>query len=127
MQQLSIEDAIRQGEEAALACSARAERKSPGISDVMYAFLLKYAREVGAGERFTSEAITVAYAQNPAFEQPTDQRAWGGVFKRAVNADILAIADYDGIRTLGHGVKGAKRYRSLVTGKRPTEIYGGLA
>lgn len=120
--QLPIDFARRAGEEGIRASTEGAEARSPGITDLMYAFLVKFARAARRSDRFTAEEITVAYARDPVFEQPKDMRSWGGVFLRATHNEILAIADYEGTRTLGHGVKGAKRYRSLVSGKRATEV-----
>lgn len=102
--------------------TGHAERVNGGITDLMYAYLVKFALNVPRGERFTAEVVTDSYASDSGFEQPTDQRAWGGVFLRAMNKGVLSIADFNGVRRKGHGTKGAKRYRSLVTGRRWTEL-----
>lgn len=121
-EQMSLTLARAQGEEGIRQASEHAERVTPGVTDLMYAYLVKFAMRVERTARFTAEEITMAYAADPCFVQPTDARAWGGVFQRAMNRGVLAIADFNGIRKLGHGVKGAKRYRSLVVGKRATEV-----
>src|SRR5258706_12757805 len=113
---MTLELARAAGEGGIRASSENAERRSPGITDVMYAFLVKFALRSKRSDRFTAEAITVEYGQDGVFVQPPDMRSWGGVFQRAARNGILEIADYEGVRKLGHGVKGAKRYRSLVSG-----------
>lgn len=120
--QLSLAIARELGEQGMQRVTERAERVSPGISDLMYAYLVKFAIERKRSERFTSEVVTMGYAADPGFEQPTDARAWGPVFQRAINQGVLSIADYNGVRKLGHGVKGAKRYRSLACGRKWTEF-----
>lgn len=110
------------GEAGMQAAVDHAERVDPGWSDLAYAYLVKFAINAPRGERFTAEAITDAYAADAGFVQPPDQRAWGGVFLRAMNKGVLSIADFNGVRRKGHGTKGAKRYRSLVTGRRWTEL-----
>lgn len=122
-EQLSIDFARELGRQGREAATAGAEARSRGISDLMFAYLVAWARKCPPDERFTSEAITMAYATDPNFEQPKDKRSWGGVFIRAERRGILAIADYEGTRLMGHGVKGAKRYRSLICGKRATEVF----
>lgn len=121
-QQMSLTLARAQGEEGIRQATEHAERVDPGVTDVMFAFLVKFAMRVARTERFTAEVITMAYAADACFVQPPDMRAWGGVFQRAMNKGVLAIADFNGIRKLGHGVKGAKRYRSLICGRRATEV-----
>lgn len=121
-QQMSLTLARAAGEEGMRQASEHAERVSPGVTDVMYAFLVKWAMQRQRGERFTAEPISDAYAADPCFVQPTDQRAWGGVIQRATNRGIIRWIDNDGVRRKGHGVRGAKRYISLVIGKRATEV-----
>jgi hypothetical protein len=121
-QQMSLALARAQGEEGLRQVTEHAERIAPGVTDVMYAFLVKWAMQRERGERFTAEPISDAYAADPCFVQPHDQRCWGGVFQRAVNRGVLRYIDNDGVRRKGHGVKGAKRYVSLVIGKRATEV-----
>jgi hypothetical protein len=125
MDQLTLAIARAMGEEGMRAAVAGAEARSPGLTDVMYAYLVKFAMRCERGHRFISEEVTMAYAADAGFEQPKDARAWGGVFLRAVNKGVISVVDYNGVRKLGHGVKGAKRYRSLIIGKRWTEIFPG--
>jgi hypothetical protein len=120
--QAQLELSRRLGDEGIRASTARAEADDPGLTDVMFAFLVKFAQAAKRRDRFTSEVITIAYAQDVGFNQPGDMRSWGGVFQRATHRGVLEVADYNGTRTLGHGVKGAKRYRSLVCGQRWTDL-----
>ena len=99
-----------------------AERVSPGLRDAMYLYLLRFAQQCERGDRFTAEVVTMLYAKDDCLVQPPDARSWGGTFLRAMNRGIIAIADYNGTRILGHGVKGSKRYRSLIAGKKWSEV-----
>lgn len=121
-QQISLALARAAGEEGMRQAGEHAERVTPGLTAVMYAFLVKYAMQVQRTDRFTAEAITMAYAADACFVQPPDARSWGGIFQRAVARGVITVADFNGVRKLGHGVTGAKRYRSLVVGKRATEV-----
>ena len=121
--QLRLELARAQGEEGMRAAAAHADAVDPGWTDVAFIFLVKFAQRATAADRFTAEAITDAYAEDANFVQPPDQRAWGGVFKKAANRGVLVIADYRGVRRKGHGTTGAKRYRSLVAGKPWSHIH----
>lgn len=115
--QLPLVLARAQGENAAQACLANADAKDPGVKDVMFAFLVRYAQARKAKEIFTAEAISDAYAADENMAQPHDQRSWGPLFAKAANRGVLAIVDNKGVRRKGHGSKGAFRYRSLIGGK----------
>ena len=122
MNQLDLTLARAEGVAGMERAAAHAERMSPGLSEAMYRFLTVFARNCERGDRFTAEVVTLLYAKDPCLVQPPDARSWGSIFVRAINSGILAIADFNGVRSLGHGTKGAKRYRSLVAGKRATEV-----
>jgi hypothetical protein len=120
--QLGLELARAEGEEGMRAVAAKAESLSPGVTDVMYAFLVKWCMARSRGDRFTAEAISDAYAADASYVQPHDQRAWGPVVTKALNKNVLRWIDNNGVRRKGHGSKGCKRYVSCVAGKRATEV-----
>lgn len=120
--QLGLEIARAEGEAAMNACMDAAERRDPGVSVAMYAFLVRWAMQRERGERFSAEALSDAYAADRSFVQPKDQRAWGSVITKALNARVIRWIDNDGVRRKGHGSKGCKRYVSCVVGKRATEV-----
>lgn len=120
--QLGLAIARAEGEAAMEAVSSANERRKPGVNDVMYAFLVKWCMARERGDRFTAEAISDAYAADASFLQPHDQRAWGSIFTKALNKGVIRWIDSEGARRKGHGVKGCKRYVSLVAGKRATEV-----
>lgn len=122
MNQMDLALARAEGVAGMERAESHAERVSPGIAEAMYLYLLRYAQQCERGDRFTAEVVTLLYAKDGCLVQPPDSRSWGGVFVRAINRGIIAIADFNGVRTLGHGTKGAKRYRSLVSGKRWSEV-----
>jgi hypothetical protein len=120
--QLGLEIARAEGEVAMNACMDAAEHVAPGVAVAMYAFLVRWAMQRERGERFTAEAISDAYAADVSYVQPRDQRAWGSVITKALNARVLRWIDNNGVRRKGHGSKGCKRYVSCIVGKRATEV-----
>lgn len=125
MNQIPLALAVAQGEEGVRRGAERSERVIPGWLDVAFLFLCRWAHARSRSELFTAEDVTDSYASDPGFVQPVDQRHWGAVFKRAIKRGVIEFVDAKGRRRKGHGVVGATRYRSKVSGKRWTEITGG--
>lgn len=129
MQQLSIDDAIAQGEQAMQACAANADRKNPpGWTALAFAWVVKWAMaRCAAGNQgvpFTAEDFVDDITRDPQFSPSHDERAWGAVVKRAIRLGVIEVYDFKGQRRKGHG-SDCKRY--VATGKKPTEIYRGDA
>lgn len=76
----------------------RAEREIPGWSDIALHFLRNFAAR--QSELFTAEAVTKA-AQEWGMAEPSNPRAWGGVYRRAIKAGIIRQVDCEGRRYNG--------------------------
>jgi hypothetical protein len=105
MSQLTIEDAIAAGQEAAQACNDKAE--SLGFStDAARAFVLAWLAEYGPTP---GEAIVEA-AENThrADLRGHDQRCWGAVFGKLSRDHRIRCLRSDLPRKRGHGTSGGK-------------------
>lgn len=78
--------------------------------DLAFLFLSNYAR---AQEKVFGEDVTAAAKKWNLAAPPTD-RAWGAIYRRAMNANIIAKTDETRLRANGSL---AMVYKSLVFGK----------
>ena len=125
--QMTIEDAMRAGEEGMHRAAKGAEKNHPGWGDIALAFLTKWAHGKPADELWTGEDVTDAYRRSePEMFQAKDDRAWGPIFQKAQRLNIIRERDREARRRKGHGVKGAARYVSLISGRRWSEIHALL-
>jgi hypothetical protein len=108
-EQLTLEDAIAQGQEAMLACADRAE--ALGFStEAARAFVLRWLAEYGPtpGEVLVEAAEKTGRADLIAH----DARAWGGVFCGLSGKRIQCLRS-DLPRKRGHGTSGGKLWALL--------------
>lgn len=71
---------------------AHADAEAPGWSDKAYALLAEYARSVN-GE-FLAEDVRHWAETRRGLPAPPDNRAWGGVFKKAVRGGVVQRTGY---------------------------------
>ncbi len=90
-----------------------AERIDDEWPDIAMGFLIRYAR---THDLFISEEAT-AEAERLGYGSPADDRAWGGVFKRAARDGIIARAGF-GISKRRH-LSPTPLWRSMVFGGVP--------
>lgn len=120
-QKLTLDQAIAKGEEGMRAAAANAERQHTGWQDIAFSFVCKWAARRKVTDVFTAEDFVDEYVDDACFVQPPDDRAFGPVVKRAIANGIIGYVDTKGRRRKGNGSK-CDRYRSLVVGRRWTEI-----
>jgi hypothetical protein len=89
MLQLTIEDAIRTRDAIIPRAMAKANREHPEWSETAYKYLKWY---VATHARFWSWELREAMAKD-GYAQPSELRAWGGVYKRAVREGLIRRGD----------------------------------
>lgn len=62
-----------------------ANRQVPGWSELAFRFLRRFAM---TAQEFTGEDVTEAFNKTD-FTKPKDDRAWGGVYQRAVREGVM--------------------------------------
>ncbi len=92
-------------QEYAQAALDHADRVSPQWSDVAYKFLQNYAR--AHADLFTGEMVTAA-AREWGLSEPPTTRAWGSLYRRAQNQNVIVWVDNNGKRYNGNATA---RYR----------------
>lgn len=104
MNQLTIDHAIAAGGHGMAVSYAKAQSLDSSFRDRATVAILAHLRAVGecSGEDLTE----IAKAHGAA---PTDDRAFGAVFKRLLSRRIVQVVGY-GPRRKGHGCHGAKIY-----------------
>lgn len=122
MNQTAIDFAKAAGEAGMQRAADHAERVTPGWIDLAYSFVIGRCRLKAKTDIFTAEDFVDAYTDDACFIQPPDERAFGAVTKRAIREGIIKVVDGEGRRRKGHGTR-CSRYKSLVAGKRATEIH----
>jgi len=104
--QLSIDDAIAQGERAAQACADKAE--SLGFStDAARTFVLQWLREYGPS--WGEAIVTAAERVGRSDLQAHDARAWGSVFSSLARRGRIRCIEI-GMRVKGNGTAGARKW-----------------
>lgn len=90
-EQLTIGHAIarRAAQEGMDRALQGAENKVPRWGDMAYAWLLAYAKK---HERFMGWMLVKASALDDGFPTPENEKAWGGVIKRAARAGVIVHA-----------------------------------
>lgn len=73
----------------------RAERDHERWGEIAFEFLRRYAK---AHAEFPGFFVTMASDADPSFPQPENERAWGGIWKKAVRAGVVR----DSGRTMPH-------------------------
>lgn len=102
MNQLSIFDAIEQGQEAAGRCLDKAQRIDPSFSEKARSAILGHLRVVGSA---SGEVLTdVAMAHGARCH---DGRAFGPVFSGLARAGLIRTVSFC-IRSKGHGTAGGR-------------------
>lgn len=119
-EQLSIDVAATLRDVGIARAAQHAEADSPGWTSLALAYVARYCREASADALFTTEDIVDAF-NAAGLEKPATEKAWGAVIKRAVRAKYLECEDFAGRRRKGH-CSPCPRWRSLVSGKRWTEL-----
>lgn len=115
-QQLSIDfcarvhTARKLGREAGKRGLSKAEQACPGFTERALNFIASYAQQY---ETFRGEDCT--NAMKLAGIRSTDDRHFGPIYTKAINAEIVHISEIIP-RTKGHGSMGGKRY---VRGPKP--------
>lgn len=103
-----VATARKLGSEASNACTEKAGTVLEGFSDKAFQFLQIKANqaandEVWAGEDLVNE-------MKMAGLRPHDDRAFGGVFVRAINKKVLIPVGFRN-RVKGHGAPGGRTYK----------------
>ena len=104
-----LEQARREAEIGMGIAADHADDVSPGWTDDAYSFLVRFAEH---HLTFISEDVSAASKDDPLFDQPPTDRAWGSVYRRAVKNHV--------IEKIGTGVSRRRhasiclRWRSLV-------------
>ena len=88
----------------------RAEREIPKWGELALAFLKRYAER---NAEFPGFFVTMAAETDPNFPAPAEDRAWGGVWKRAARMGIVKDTSRTMRHPRRHGVK-ATVWRSMV-------------
>lgn len=113
MEQLTLDDA-REGRDKGIADALdHADHEVKHWRDLAYTYLVSYCRR--HGEIFTGEDAVDASKRDRMIEPPND-KAWGGVIKRAALAGVIVKVDTNGVRRKGH-TSPCPRWRSLIYGK----------
>lgn len=95
------------GVEAGQACLDKAEHTAPDFGERAYDFIVDYVRAHGTPDGVAGEAVTLA--AKVAGIRPHDDRAFGGVYARAIRAgDIRVVGATNRVR--GHGTAGGRLY-----------------
>lgn len=89
-----------------------ADAVAPGWSDDAYDFLVRFAEQ---HPTFISEDVSAASKDDPGFEQPPTDRAWGSVYRRASKNHV--------IEKIGIGV--SRRRHASVCLRWRSRIYAG--
>ena len=98
MQQPTLEQAIRQGEQGALAAAQHADWDSMGWTQKASVLFLDYARDVMLGQPFLTEDAR-AWAESKGLPPPPDNRAWGFIAKAMRESQHIAFAGYAPAKT----------------------------
>jgi hypothetical protein len=112
MIQTTIDEALARADQGMARALDRAEGESPGWGDVAYKFLHRYAEE---HREFPGFFVTAASEMAPGFPVPRNERAWGGIYKRAQRAGLIEKTQRRMKHPKRHGCE-AIVYRSLVFG-----------
>lgn len=108
--QLTIEQAIARAEDGMERALAHAEQECNRWGELAYRFLEVHCRR---HQSFISEDVSEA-SRKYGLIQPTTDKAWGAVYKRAQAAGII-VMDGTGRSTRRHGTL-CPKWRSLIYG-----------
>jgi len=97
----TLEQAVQARDVGMMRAQIGAENAAPGWGERAYEFLYNVARW---NETFSPEAVTDAY--NEWLEAPSNPKAWGPVYLRAVRAGIIERSTETYRRRYGHGSLG---------------------
>lgn len=108
MEQMTIEDAIQQGEAGMRQALEHADQEVKQWSDLAYTFLVAFCQRHAS---FISEDVSDASKTWGMVQPPTD-RAWGSIYRRAQKAGVIEM---DGIgRSRRRHASVCPRWRSKI-------------
>ena len=110
MQQMTLDDALAAANTGMARALDRAERDTPDWADTAYKFLEQYAAR---NREFPGFFVTAASELDKSFPVPSNERAWGGIYRRAQKDGIIIKIAQRMKHPKRHGSE-AIVYRSLV-------------
>ena len=110
---ISFEIARRQAEEGMGRALDRAEREIPSWADLALDYLKRYAQQ---HHEFPGFFVTMQSETDPNFPKPTNERAWGGIWRKAARLKIVTDTGRTMPHPRRHGCK-AIIWKSLLRGE----------